>query len=132
MVDSELCENSGYTKLHKVLQKLATDQMLLAEWLIERISFLDGSDTLSELSTLMISKTVSEMMTNSKKPDAFRTHYEAILLAQEVDDEVTAELLAKIIKMEEVHINWKEIQREQIEQRGLENYLMTQTESMAN
>ncbi len=132
LVDSELCENSGHTKLHKVLQKLASDQMLLAEWLIERISFLNGSDTLAKLSTLMIGKTVSGMMSNSKKLNAFRTHNEAILLAQELNDEGTAELLTRIIKMEEVHINWTEIQREQIEQRGLENYLITQTESMAN
>ena len=132
MVDAEMCENSGYIKLHKVLQKLATDQMLLAEWLIERISFLDGSKTLSKLSAQMIGKTVSQMMINSTITDAFRSHNDAIMLAQELDDEDTADLLKKIIKMEEVHIDWAEIQREQIELTGLENYLITQTESMAN
>jgi bacterioferritin len=132
MVDSEMCDNSGYTKLHKVLQKLANDQMLLAEWLIDRISFLDGSNTLSRLSARMIGKTVSEMMKNSNLTDAFRPHNDALMLAQELGDEDTAELLTKIIKMEEVHIDWAEIQREQIELTGLENYLITQTESMVN
>jgi bacterioferritin len=132
MVDAEMCENSGYNKLHKVLQKLATDQMLLAEWLIERISLLDGSKTLSKLSAQMIGKTVSQMMNNSNTTDAFRPHNEAFRLAKELDDEETADLLAKIIKMEEVHIDWAEIQREQIELTGLDNYLITQTESMAN
>jgi bacterioferritin len=132
MVDSEICENSGYHKLHKVLQKLATDQMLLAEWLIDRISFLDGSNTLSKLSAQMIGKTVSEMMKNAERQDAFRPHNEAIKLAQELNDYDSAELLSKIIKMEEVHIDWAEIQREQIEQQGLEKYLFAQTQSMAN
>ena len=132
MVDSEMCENSGYSILHKVLQKLATDQMLLAEWLIDRISFLDGSNTLSKLSALMIGKTVSEMMKNSNMTEAFRPHNDALKLAQELEDEDTSDLLTKIIKMEEVHIDWAEIQREQIALRGLEKYLVAQTENLAN
>jgi len=132
MVDSELCENSGYAKLHKVLQKLATDQMLLAERLIDRISFLDGANTLSKLSALMIGKTVSEMMKSSNMTEAFRPHNDALMLAQELGDEDTSDLLSKIIKMEEVHVDWAEIQREQIELGGLEKYLVAQTGNLAN
>jgi len=132
MVDSEICENSGYHKLQQVLHKLATDQMLLAEWLIDRISFLDGSNTLSKLSSLMIEKTVSEMMSNFNNPDAFQIHNDALILAQEADDEITARLLTKIIKMEDVNIDWAEIQHEQSEHSSLENQLIAQTESMAN
>jgi bacterioferritin len=132
MVDSEMCENSGYTKLHKVLQKLATDQMLLAEWLIDRISYLDGANTLSKLSALMIGKTVSEMMKSSNMTEAFRPHNDALMLAQELGDEDTSDLLSKIIKMEEVHVDWAEIQREQIELGGLEKYLVAQTGNLAN
>ena len=38
-------------------------------------------------------------------------------------------LLTKILKEEEGHVDWAEIQRAQIEQMGLENYLVNQTES---
>jgi len=34
--------------------------------------------------------------------------------------------------MEEGHVDWGEIQRAQIEQMGMENYLVNQTESPAN
>jgi len=57
---------------------------------------------------------------------------EAIRLAREVDDEGSVDLLTKILKMEEGHVDWGEIQRAQIEQMGMENYLVNQTESPAS
>jgi bacterioferritin len=44
MVHSEMCENRGYNKLHKAIRKQAMDEMHHAEWLIERIIFLDDSN----------------------------------------------------------------------------------------
>ena len=38
-------------------------------------------------------------------------------------------LLTKILKMEEDHVDWADIQRVQIEQMGLENYLENQTDA---
>jgi len=49
-----------------------------------------------------------------------------------VDDQGTVDLLTKILKMEEGHVDWAEIQRAQIEQMGLENYLANQTEGPAS
>lgn len=132
MAHSEMCDNLGYSKLQKAIQKLAEEQMLLAEWLIERISFLDGSDTLSKLNSVMIGKTVSELMGKNSKPESFRMHNKAIEIAEEDDDNATADLLKRILKMEENHIDWVELQREQIEHNGLDRYLLTQTESILN
>jgi hypothetical protein len=42
---------------------------------------------------------------------------------------IRAEMLTKILKMEEGHADWAEMQLAQIEQMGLENYLINQTES---
>ena len=64
MVHSEMCENWGYGKLHMAIRKQAMDEMHNAEWLIERIIFLDGSPTVSKLNTIKIGKTVSEMINN--------------------------------------------------------------------
>jgi bacterioferritin (cytochrome b1) len=68
---------------------------------------------------------------NNDELDAVRSYNEAIKLARAVDDQGSLELLSKILVMEEGHVDWAEIQRAQIEQMGLENYLVNQTEGAA-
>jgi bacterioferritin len=128
MVHSEMCENWGYNKLHMDIRKQAMDEMHHAEWLIERILFFEGTPTVSKLNPIKIGKTVSEMINNDDKDelDAVRSYNEAIKLAREVDDQGTVDLLTKILKMEEGHVDWADIQRAQIEQMGLEDYLVNQ------
>jgi len=134
MVHSEMCENWGYGKLHAAIRKQAMDEMHHAEWLIERILFFEGAPTVSKLNAMKIGKTVSEMISNDNGDElnAVIAYNSAIKLAREVDDQGTVELLTKILKMEEGHVDWAEIQRAQIEQMGLENYLVNQTESQAS
>ena len=134
MVHSEMCENWGYSKLHMAIRKQAMDEMHHAEWLIERIIFLDGTPTVSKLNAIKIGKTVSEMINNDNddEHDAVSTYNTAIKLAHEVGDEGTVDLLTKILKMEEGHVDWAEIQNEQIKQMSLENYLANQSESVAS
>jgi len=134
MVHSEMCENWGYGKLHMAIRKQAMDEMLHAEWLIERIIFFDGAPTVSELNPMKIGKTVLEMISNDNgdELDAVLAYNSAIKLAREVGDQGTADLLTKILKMEEGHVDWAEIQRAQIDQMGLENYLASQLESSAS
>ncbi len=134
MVHSEMCENWGFGKLHNAIRKQAMDEMHHAEWLIERIIFLDGSPTVSKLNNIKIGKTVLEMINNDNKDenDAVLAYNEAIKLAREVNDQGTADLLTKILKMEEGHVDWAEMQREQIEQMGIENYLANQADVPGN
>jgi len=134
MVHSEMCENWGYGKLHMAIRKQAMDEMLHAEWLIERIIFFDGAPTVSELNPMKIGKTVLEMISNDNgdELDAVLAYNSAIKLAREVGDQGTADLLTKILKMEEGHVDWAEVQRAQIDQMGLENYLASQLESSAS
>ena len=133
MVHSEMCENWGYGKLHKAIRKQAMDEMYHAEWLIERIIFLDSAPTVSILNPMKIGKTVLEMIKNDNgdELDAVHRYNAAIQLGREVDDQGTVDLLTKILKMEEGHVDWAEKQRAQIEQMGLENYLVNQTEGAA-
>jgi len=130
MVHSEMCENWGYNKLHLAIRKQAMDEMHHAEWLIERIIFLDGAPTVSKLNDIKIGKTVVEMIHNDDldELDAVRTYNEEIILAREVADEGSVELLTKILKMEEGHVDWADIQQAQIAQMGIENYLVNQAE----
>lgn len=134
MLHSEMCENWGYRKLHTAIRKQAMDEMHHAEWLIERIIFLDGSPTVSNLNPIKIGKTVSEIISNdyASELDAVHAYNEAIKHAREVDDQGTVDLLTRILNMEEGHVDWAEIQLAQIEQMGMENYLINQIESAAS
>ena len=133
MVHSEMCENWGYHKLHLEIRKQAMDEMHHAEWLIERLLFLDGTPTVSKLNPMKIGKTVSDMINNDSKDElaAVRSYNEAIQLARTVDDQGTVDLLSRILKMEEGHVDWAEVQRSQIEHMGMENYLTNQTQGAA-
>ena len=131
MVHSEMCENWGYSKLHMAIRKQAMDEMHHAEWLIERIIFFEGAPTVSKLNPIKIGKTVSEIINNDNDDELETVHAynEGIKLALEVKDQGSVDLLTKILKMEEDHVDWAEMQRAQIDQMGMENYLVNQTES---
>ena len=128
MVHSEMCDNWGYGKLHKAIEKQAIDEMHHAEWLISRILFLEGMPVVSKLNEMKIGKTVLEMLTNDENAElgAIQAYNAGIALASEVGDESTGDLLTTILKMEEGHHDWATKQRTQIEQMGLENYLSNQ------
>jgi len=134
MVHSEMCDNWGYEKLHKAIEKQAVDEMHHAEWLIRRIIFLEGAPVVSKLNPIKLGKTVLEMVGNDQDAElaAVRAYNDGIALAREVSDEATADLLTQILKMEEGHVDWAEMQRDQIEQMGLQNYLTNQTAGAAS
>ncbi|MBM3123538.1 MAG: bacterioferritin [Chloroflexi bacterium] len=128
MVHSEMCDNWGYEKLHKAIEKKAMDEMHHAEWLIQRILFLEGTPIVSNLNPMKIGKTVLEMVTNDQEAEmgAIKAYNAGIQLAGEVSDQSTGDLLTDILKMEEGHHDWAKKQRVQIEQMGLETYLGNQ------
>lgn len=133
MVHSEMCDNWGYDKLHKAIEKQAKDEMHHAEWLIQRILFLEGTPVVSKLNPMRIGTSVLEMVSNDQEAEqaAIRAYNDAIGLAHQVADQATVDLLIQILKMEEGHVDWAEMQQTQIEQMGLENYLANQTEGAA-
>jgi bacterioferritin len=128
MVHSEMCSNWGYEKLHKAIEQQAMDEMHHAEWLIQRIIFFEGAPIVSKLNPMKIGKSVLEMVTVDQVNEigAIQAYNAAIRLAHEVADESSADLLRKILVMEEGHVEWAEQQSDQIEQMGLANYLNNQ------
>jgi bacterioferritin len=129
MVHSEMCDNWGYVKLHKVIEKRAIDEMKHAEKLIGRILFLDGRPIVSNLNKITIGAEVEKMHLNdhAAEADAIKNYNESIKLAMEVGDNGTRELLEKILHDEEEHIDLLEAQIDQIKQMGIQNYLVEQT-----
>jgi len=128
MVHSEMCKNWGYGKLHDAIEKQAIDEMHHAEWLIERVITLEGMPIVDRLNKMKFGRTVLEIVTADQDAelDAVKAYNAGIALAREVEDNATADLLTKILKMEEGHVEWAETQRDQIEQMGVQNYLANQ------
>jgi bacterioferritin len=128
MVHAEMCSNWGYRKLHEAFEKQARDEMHHAEWLIERILFLEGEPTVSRLNPMQIGKTVVDMLSADQAAEtaAIKAYNDGMRLAVDAGDNGTRELLARIVQDEERHVDWAEQQRDQVAQMGLENYLATQ------
>lgn len=129
MVHSEMYDNWGYRQLHKAIEKQAIDEMKHAEWLIQRILFLEGTPVVSKLNQMKIGNNVPTMLTNDNvgEQNAIVLYNKAIAQAREITDNGTADLLTKILLMEEGHSDWLEQQLEQITQIGIQNYLANQT-----
>ncbi len=130
MVHSEMCENWGYEKLHKAIEKQAIDEMRHAEWLIARVLFLEGVPIVSKLNAIRIGKTVEQMIKNDLESEysAVKMYNDSIKVAVSVGDNGSRDLLTKILKDEEDHVDWAEAQQDQIKQMGIETYLVNQVE----
>jgi bacterioferritin len=128
MVHSEMCDNWGYDKLHKAIEKRAIDEMKHAEKLIGRILFLEGLPIVSNLKKMTIGAEVPKMMANDHflESGAIKSYNAAIKLAGDVKDFATREILESILKDEDAHIDSIEETRDQIQQMGLPVFLTTQ------
>ena len=128
MVQSEMCANWGYERLHKAIEKRAIAEMKHAEKLIGRIIFLEGTPTVSKLNKIEIGTDVETQHKYDWKAEAgaVKAYNDAIRLAVETGDNGTRELLEAILKDEEEHIDWIEAQIDQIKQMGIQNYLVEQ------
>lgn len=130
MVQSEMCADWGYEKLHESIEKRAIDEMKHAEKLIGRILFLEGKPIVSNLNKINIGATVDAQHKNDHEAEemAIKAYNEAIKLAVDVGDNGSRDLLEEILEDEENHIDWIETQLDQIEQMGLQVYLGEQLE----
>jgi len=128
MVHSEMCDNWGYAKLHKSIEKRAIDEMKHAEKLIGRILFLEGLPIVSDLKKMHIGAEIPKMMANDheKELDAVKSYNAAIKLAGDVKDYATREVLESILKDEDGHVDNIEMNIDQIGQMGLAVYLTIQ------
>ena len=130
MVQSEMCADWGYEKLHEAIEKRAIDEMKHAEKLIGRIIFLEGKPIVSNLNKINIGATVDAQHNNDHEAEemAIKAYNNAIKLAVEVGDNGTRDLFEEILEDEEDHIDWIESQLDQIDQMGMQIYLGEQLE----
>ena len=130
MVHSEMCADWGYEKLHKHFEKRAIDEMKHAEKLIGRIIFLEGTPVVSELKKIYIGSDVTKQFANDHKAEegAIKAYNEAIVLAGEVADFATREILESILNDEDRHIDDIESYQDRINQMTLPIFLTTQVD----
>jgi bacterioferritin len=128
MVHSEMCANWGYDKLHEAVEKRAIGEMKHAEKLIGRILFLEGQPVVSHLNKMDIGATVEAQLKSDLEAEAgaIKGYNDGIRLCLELGDNGTRELVEDNLEDEEGHLDWLEAQLDQINQMGLQNYLLVQ------
>jgi bacterioferritin len=128
MVHAELCENWGYDKLHEAIQKRAVTEMKHAESLIGRILFLEGIPIVSELEKMHIGADVPKMFANDYEAelDAAKRYNEGIQICGDAKDHATREILERILRDEDDHVDNIEEVQDQIAQMGIQMFLSTQ------
>lgn len=128
MVHSEMCANWGYEKLHKSIEARAIQEMKHAETLIGRILFLEGTPVVSELKEIFIGSDVEKQLARDRAAEngAIEAYNAAIVLAGEVRDFATREILEEILSDEDGHMDEIEEMQDQIGHMTLPIFLTTQ------
>jgi bacterioferritin len=117
----------GYATLGKIVYDESLEEMHHADWLIERVLFLDGLPNLQDLHKLAIGETVPEALGAdlALEQRSHATLVPGIALAEERRDYVTRDLFKTILKATEEHLDYLEIQLGLIDSLGLSNYLQS-------
>jgi bacterioferritin len=127
-VHAEMYESWGYERIAKRIKKQSIDEMKHAEALIERLLFLDAAPRMEPMG-LLIGKAVKEMIESDLKAElgAIALYNGAARIAADEKDNGSRDLFIRLLKDEEGHADWLEIQLHQIKELGLERYLVAQT-----
>jgi bacterioferritin len=120
-----MLDHWGVHKLAQFERHESIDEMKHADWLSERILFLDGLPNFQLLGRLRIGETVEEVLKAdlALEIDAVAQLKSAVAYCEEVRDFVSRELFARILASEEEHVDTLERQFEMIERMGLQNYI---------
>lgn len=131
MLDAEMSENWGYSRLAALFKKQAIDEMKHAEKLIERILFLDGTPEMGGTFNIQPGAGVKAQLELQLKMEneAIREYNESGKVAAELGDNGSKELFDSLLADEEEHADFLETQLGLIQQTGLENYLAQQIRS---
>ncbi|MCB9655733.1 MAG: bacterioferritin [Deltaproteobacteria bacterium] len=127
-IHARMCESWGYLRLWEKLRAESLGEMKHADALIARILHLEGIPNLQRYGKITIGETVLEQLKLDVEVErtSIRVLNEAISTCRTLDDNGTCVLLETLLQDSEGHVNWIEMQIEQIERLGEANYLTQQ------
>ena len=125
-----LLDHWGVKKLAEFERHESIDEMKHADWLSERILFLDGLPNFQLLGRLRIGESVEEILKAdlALEEEAIPLLRDAIEHCETVRDYISRDLFKRILASEEDHVDTLERQFEKIERMGIANFI--QLESM--
>lgn len=129
-----LLDHWGVYKLARFERKESIEEMEHADWLAERILFLDGLPNFQLLGRLRIGETVEEVLKGdlALEEEAIPLLRDAIEHCEKVRDYVSRDLFRRILDSEEEHLDTLERQFDMIARMGLQNYIQLNSQSEAD
>jgi bacterioferritin len=124
-----MLDHWGVQRLAKFEYGESIDEMKHADWLSERILFLEGLPNFQMLGRLRIGETVEEVLKADMalEQEAIPLLRDAIQHCETVRDYVSRDLLKRILENEEEHVDILERHMDQIKLMGIQNYIQLQS-----
>lgn len=129
-----ILKNWGFAKLAKHEHDESIDEMHHADWLMDRILMLGGLPNLQDLGKLMIGETALEVLQCDLQVEKAGQLIlkDGIALCEAERDYVSRDVLYRILKDTEEHIDWIETQLELATKLGEPNWLQSQVADPAS
>jgi bacterioferritin len=124
-VHARILRHWGVTHLGKHEYDESIEEMRHADWLIERILFLDGLPNMQRLNQVAVGQTVEEILRAdlALEQKAMADLRDGIAHCESVRDYVSRDLLRRILDNEEEHVDFLDRQFDLIRQIGIERYI---------
>ena len=122
---ARMLKDWGLNRLADKVYEESIGETKHADYLIERILFLEGLPNVQDLGKIRIGENVPEIFTADLSVEEMNQKClkTAISISEETNDYGSREIFEKILVDTEEHIDWIETQQTRIEQAGLQNYL---------
>lgn len=127
-IQSKMCKDWGFNKLAAHHYEESIEEMKHAEYLIDRILFLEGVPEIARYDVIRVGADIPEQLENALKLEinAVNTYNDGVKLAAEVGDAGSKEIMERIVVESEESVDWLESQLHMIETMGLQLYLAGQ------
>ncbi|MCB2080623.1 MAG: bacterioferritin, partial [Novosphingobium sp.] len=119
----------GVDRLAEFERHESIDEMKHADWLADRVLFLEGLPNFQALHKLKVGETVEEILKAdlALEHEAIPLLKEAAAYCQQVQDYTSGQLFENILASEEEHVDFLEKQFDMIARMGMENYVQLQS-----
>lgn len=125
---ARMTKDWGLGEFNEHEYKCSIHAMKMADWLIERILFLEALPNLQDLGKLQIGEDVPEILSCdlSMLLEIRGNLQNTIKQCEDVKDYISRDMLEDLLEKVEEHIDWAETQQWLVKNTGIENYLQSQ------